>query len=210
MGESLAAKRNLLCPWATYRRAGFSRGGSMFVTSLALRRSVRAVRWTAATVLGVVRIALTLTAFGASHLHGQQQGPLPALDSGATVRLYLRSGARVTGKLIAPFGSDSTRFRYCLYPAPPCMSGDHRYAEQPAGDVTSVQLRRGTRAIPGVAVGSVVGVGFGFGLVGLGQSLGEHTYSSSTKAKIVTLSTFMWAGLGLMVGAGIDKWKHVP
>ena len=158
----------------------------------------------------VLLLALALAIHNSHELYAQLRAPLPALDSGATVRLQVGTGRRVTGKLLAPFAPDSTRFRYCLYPAPPCTARDDRYAEQPAGEVTAVQVRRGTQAIPGVAIGAAVGVGFGFGLVDLGQSLGEHTYSSATKLRLVTLSTLFWAGLGLMVGAGLDKWRHVP
>jgi hypothetical protein len=177
-----------------------------FVNPTARRRKLSRFSLGSATVVLPRYLALALAVFRAQDLQAQARVSLPSLDSGATVRLQLRSGTRVTGTLLTPFGPDSSSFRYCLYPAPPCVTSGHRYAEQPAANVVGVQVRRGTHAIPGVAIGSVVGVGLGFALIDLGESLGESTYSSSKKTGVLTLSTLLWAGLGLMVGAGLDKW----
>src|SRR6185312_3538936 len=66
------------------------------------------------------------------------------VDSGTVVRLQLRSGVREKGRLLSPYAPDSSRVRYCHYPAPSCSLGDERYREQPASDLSAVEVRRGS------------------------------------------------------------------
>ena len=134
----------------------------------------------------------------------------PALDSGTTVRLQLLSGRRVTGKLLAPFARDSVRFRLCLYPAPPCVPGGERYAEQPAADVVELQIRNGTKAIPGLALGSAAGLGLGLLGIDFAESMGETKLSTAEKVTTVSLSVLLVGGLGLMIGGGLDRWRPLP
>ncbi len=139
-------------------------------------------------------------------LSAQQPPALPQLDSGTVVRLQLRSGNSVKGKLLAPFAAESARFRYCTYPAPPCQVGSDRYREQPAANVASWQVRRGTRAVPGLVVGGVLGVWLGFEAVDFAESVGESKLSSGERRRTIAVSTLAIGALGYLIGAGLDKW----
>jgi hypothetical protein len=152
-------------------------------------------------------LALVFGLLAPSGLLAQHASRLPPLDSGVTVRLYLRSGRRVAGKLLVQFAPDSTRFRFCRYPAPPCVIGGHRYVEQPAGQVWRLEIRRGSHAVPGVIVGSALGLGVG--ALGIGFAEGVSDWPISTGQKVTTLScsVLCCAALGLLVGAGLDSWR---
>jgi hypothetical protein len=132
------------------------------------------------------------------------------LDSGSVVRFRLPSGRRIAGKLINSVTPDSSRLRFCLYPAPPCVVGGDRYSEQLTTGLARIEVRRGTQAIPGLALGSGLGLGLGFLAVDFGESMGETRYSTTKKMRIVAISTLFWAGLGVLIGGGLDRWRSVP
>ena len=136
-----------------------------------------------------------------------QQPAMPTrLDSGTVVRLQLRSGGTVKAKLLAAFTPESTRFRYCTYPAPPCIIGGERYREQATADVVSWQQRQGTRAVPGLIIGGVLGVWLGFQAIDFAESVGESKLSAGEKRRTIVISTAAIGALGYLIGAGLDKW----
>jgi|SRR5579859_1678370 len=157
-----------------------------------------------------MKVAIVLALSLAPGLAAQDAAPLPVLDSGAIVRFQLRSGNQASGKLLAPFARDSTRFRFCTYPAPPCGVGGDRYHEQLASDLVGVDVRRGTKAVPGLVLGAALGVGVGFAAVSFDESMSEHTLSTFGKVKVVGIATLIVAGLGWMIGGGIDEWGTAP
>ena len=128
------------------------------------------------------------------------------LDSGTVVRLQLRSGVREKGKLLSPYGPDSSRLRYCHYPAPPCRVGDERYRDQPTSDVSKVEVRRGSAWLPGLAIGGVVGVAFGALVVAFAESVGESPVSTGEKARAIAGGTLVFGGLGALVGSAFERW----
>ena len=78
------------------------------------------------------------------------------LDSATVVRLGLTDGRRITGRLVRPFGPDSTRFVYCPGERRWCPADDAGAIRvTPASDVTRVETRRGSRASRGAALGAV-------------------------------------------------------
>jgi hypothetical protein len=135
-------------------------------------------------------------------LSAQRLLPLPALDSGTAVRLDLRSGQRVAGKLVAPFTPDSARFRFCRYPAPPCIQGGDRYAELLAADVLAIQVRTGTKIVPGAVLGTLFGLGVGFATL----SFSDSKPSFSRRVATLGVSVLIVGGIGLSIGAGSDEW----
>jgi hypothetical protein len=141
-----------------------------------------------------------------SCLAAQQVSRLPPVDSGITVRLHLQSGRRITGKLLVPFAPDSTRFRFCRYPAPPCTMGGDRYAEQAAADVFRLEIRRGNKAVPGVVLGSTFGLALGMAGNGFAEGVSDSRISVGQKATTLGLSILFCAGLGLLIGGGLDSW----
>ncbi len=154
------------------------------------------------------QITLAFAILFPGYLLAQQGRPLPPIDSGTTVRLQLLAGPRISGILIAPFAPDSALFRYCSYPAPPCHVGGQRYMEQSAGNVVAVEVRTGTKAMPGLAIGGIVGVVVGVLGVNFAESQRESSFSTSETVGSIGLSTLIFAGLGLMIGGGMDKWSR--
>ncbi|MFL5531965.1 MAG: hypothetical protein ACJ8BC_08320 [Gemmatimonadales bacterium] len=128
------------------------------------------------------------------------------LDSGTVVRLQLHSGVREKGKLLSPYTQDSSRVRYCHYPAPPCRVGDERYRDQPADDVSGLEVRRGTAWLPGLLIGGAVGVVFGLAAAGFAESLSEVPNTSGQEITAVVGSTAFFGGLGALIGSAFEKW----
>jgi len=146
---------------------------------------------------------LLLTAIG---LRAQTPAPPFQLDSGTVVRLQLHSGVRERGKLLSPYTQDSSRVRYCHYPAPPCRVGDERYRDKPASDFSAVEVRRGTGWLPGLVIGGVVGGAFGAFLVAFAESVGDTRASTGEKASAVAGGTVVFGGLGALIGSAFEKW----
>ena len=130
------------------------------------------------------------------------------LDSGTVVRLQLHSGVREKGKLLSAYAPDSSRLRYCHYPAPPCRVGDARYRDQPTSDVSNVEVRRGNAWLPGLVIGGVVGAVFGSLVVGFSESVGDVPLSTGEKARAIAGGTLVFGGLGALVGSAFERWGY--
>jgi hypothetical protein len=128
------------------------------------------------------------------------------LDSGTVVRLQLHSGVREKGKLLSPYTQDSSRVRYCHYPAPPCRVGDERYREKSASEVSSVEVRRGTGWLPGLVIGGVLGVAFGFVAADFAESINETPNTTGQEVRAVAGSTVFFGGLGALIGSAFERW----
>jgi hypothetical protein len=141
----------------------------------------------------------------------QGQGPrLPrTLETGTVVRFHLGGGKQEGGRLLAPFAPDSTTFRYCRYPAPPCEIGGLRYVERPLTDVRGIDLHRGTRAPLGGYIGGGFGFFFGLELRSFSESMAEHDLSTGEDIGIVAGSTLFFGLIGVMIGAMFTKWAPI-
>jgi hypothetical protein len=150
---------------------------------------------------------LVITCLGPLPLWPQEALVRQTLDSGTVLRLHLQDARMEKGKLLTPFTPDDTIFHYCRYPAPPCAVGDNRYVERPAWDVSSVDIRSGTRIWWGVGIGVPIGLAWSYMTVGLIEYGRETNVGTGEAIRITLLSTAVWAGLGALIGAGIDVWK---
>jgi hypothetical protein len=156
-------------------------------------------------VHGSATLALQLLWLIPTGLQAQTVRPF-TLDSGTVVRLQLHSGVREKGKLLSRYAADSSRVRYCHYPAPPCRVGDERYRDQSASDVSSVEVRRGTAWLPGLAIGGVVGVAFGALVVAFAEDVGESPVSTGEKVRALGGGTIVFGGLGALIGTAFERW----
>jgi hypothetical protein len=151
-------------------------------------------------------LAIQLLLLTTLKLSAQTPASPVKLDSGTVVRLQLRSGVQEKGKLLSPYIQDSSRVRYCHYPAPPCRVGDERYRDKPATEVSSLEVRRGTAWLPGLAIGGVVGVAFGFLAADFAESLNESPNTTGQEITTVAVSTAFFGGLGALIGSAFEKW----
>jgi hypothetical protein len=146
---------------------------------------------------------LLLTPMG---LRAQTPAPPFRLDSGTVVRLQLHSGAWEKGKLLSPYAQDSSRVRYCHYPAPPCRVGDERFRDKPASDFSIVEVRRGTAWLPGLVIGGLVGAAFGGFVVAFAEGVGDSPASTGEKVSAVAGGAVVFGGLGALIGSAFEKW----
>lgn len=157
-------------------------------------------------VRGSAALALHLLWLISTGLLAQAPARPFKLDSGTVVRLQLHSGVREKGKLLSPYASDSSRIRYCHYPAPPCRVGDERYRDQPISDVSNVEVHRGSAWLPGLVIGGVVGAVFGSLVIGFSESVGDVPLSTGEKARAIAGGTLVFGGLGALVGSAFERW----
>jgi hypothetical protein len=133
------------------------------------------------------------------------------LDSSSVIRLHLTGGRRVTGRLLAPFGPDSTRFVWCAGVRGPCGADARSGARvTPAADVTRVETRRGHRAARGAVVGAIAAA-VGAAAVCAATDVGGCDPAKGGFFSYVLLPTALaGAGVGAIVGAGISVWERAP
>lgn len=137
-----------------------------------------------------------------------------ALDSGRVVRLHLVRGAPETGRLIAPFAADSTTFRYCLYYAPPCgSSADATWRQRPASDIVRLEIKVGSRALRGFAIGSLA-CGLVWGLVSPVAGWPDWTDNPAYLLIDILGGAIAMAptcgGVGALIGAQQPVWGPPP
>jgi hypothetical protein len=128
------------------------------------------------------------------------------LDSGAAVRLFLTDGRRATGRLLAPFGPDSTRFFYCpgargVCGAPPFAGPRTTAADQ----VVRVETRRGNRAVTGALIGTGAALGATAIACALVDGLGCDP-ADGTFVYAVLPAGLVGAGIGALIGGSIAVW----
>ncbi|HSJ75103.1 MAG TPA: hypothetical protein VK899_02795 [Gemmatimonadales bacterium] len=152
------------------------------------------------------QLATQLLLLTPTGLRAQTSAPPFQLDSGTVVRLQLHSGAREKGKLLSPYAQDSSRVRYCHYPAPPCRVGDERYRDKAASDVSNLEVRRGTAWLPGLVIGGLVGAAFGAFVVGFEESVGDRPVTDGEKFRAIAGGTLIFGGLGALVGSAFERW----
>jgi hypothetical protein len=155
---------------------------------------------------GRARLFWCLLLLAPAGLVAQQPEPAIRVDSGTVVRLRLRSDSVVKGKLLSPYAGDSTRIRYCHFPAPPCRVGEQGYRERLKSDISSLEVHRGTGWLPGLVVGGAVGVGFGIFFIDLVESLGEVPLSTGEKITAMGGSVLVFGGLGTLIGSLFERW----
>lgn len=158
-------------------------------------------------MIRILWLLCALSAAASSPLQAQEPVVTRTLDSSAVVRLYLRDGGVEKGKLVTPFGPDSTVVRYCRYPAPPCRIGGDRYAEHLVSEVTQLDVRSGTRVWWGAAIGASLGILAGFATIEFIEWGEERQLSTGEGIRVVFLSTALLGGLGTLIGAGLDAWR---
>jgi hypothetical protein len=157
-----------------------------------------------------VRLLCAIGAAAAVPLGAQEPVVSRTLDSSAVVRFYLRSGGVEKGKLLTPFGPDSTMFRFCRYPAPPCTIGGDRYVERPEWDVTRLDLRSGTRLWWGTGIGASLGIIAGLTMIDFIEWGEERQLGTGEGIRVVLVSTAILVGIGALIGAGLDVWRPAP
>lgn len=155
--------------------------------------------------------AVVLFALGAA-VDVRAQNPLVTvpLDSGAVIRLHLRDGVTEGGKLIAPFGPESTQFSYCRWPALPCSVGGSGHLRRPTADVFRIDVHRGARAPRGAVVGGLVGVALGLVYIEALRYSSETPLESGDRVRVVSASTALCAVFGATIGGLFDRWSRAP
>jgi hypothetical protein len=144
-------------------------------------------------------------------LPAQQPLVRTTLDSGTVVRLHLNTGDAEAGRLLAPFATDSTTFRFCRFPAPPCSGpAGPRYAERLVADVRSVDRHTGTRWKRGALVGAVIGTTWVVSLFASGADcFPDLAGISRVGACATSIGGFISipALVGAIVGSGWHTWR---
>ena len=111
---------------------------------------------------------------------------------------------------MAPFGPDSSMFRYCLYYAAPCLSAtDERLRERPASDIARLEIKVGSRAGRGFLIGTAAcGLVWAF----LGPYVGWPDWTNNPAYLLVNfvggaiVSAPTCGGLGALIGAQKPVW----
>ena len=133
------------------------------------------------------------------------------LDSATAVRLRLTDGRRVTGRLVQPFGRDSTRFVYCPGERAWCPAdGAGAVRVTPAADVTRVETRRGTRASRGAVLGAVAGAAAASAFCAVTDTGGCDPAKGSFFGYVLLPAALVGAGVGALVGGSIAVWGPAP
>jgi hypothetical protein len=153
------------------------------------------------------RLALAVAVFTPVGAEAQVQLVSQALDSNTVIRVRLRTGLREKARLLADFGPDSTLLRYCRDPSTPCVRRSIRYIERPATDAVALEVRRGSRALTGAVIGAPIGLAIGWFAVALSENASELPGSTGKRAGIMLPVTALFAGIGALMGAGIDVWS---
>lgn len=131
------------------------------------------------------------------------------LDSATAVRLRLTDGRRVTGRLVQPFGPDSTRFVYCRGERARCpAAGAVRVT--PAADVTRVETRRGSRASRGAALGALVAAASASAFCAVTDTGGCDPAKGSFFGYVLVPAALVGAGIGALAGGSITVWAPAP
>lgn len=154
---------------------------------------------------------VALLLLGGAPLSAQDPLLYLPLDSATTVRLHLTDGRRITGRLVAPFAPDSTRFVYCASAHGPCGGvGASRVRVVPITDVTAVETRRGSRATPGALIGALVTVGGAAIFCALTDTGGCDPAHGGFFSYVLLPAALTGAGLGALVGSSISVWARAP
>lgn len=133
------------------------------------------------------------------------------LDSATVVRLGLTDGRRITGRLVRPFGPDSTRFVYCPGERRWCPADDAgAIRATPASDVTRVETRRGSRASRGAALGAVAAAAAASAFCAVTDTGGCDPAKGSFFGYVLLPAALVGAGVGALVGGSISVWGPAP
>lgn len=157
----------------------------------------------ASTLAGAARALALVTAVTAAGASAQQPlVPVP-LDSGAIIRLRFSSAPPEIGRLVAPFGPDSSAFRYYDRFRLTEFHTRGGVFVTPAAGVAAVDVRVRTRSSEGAMFGGVVGLGFG--LAGY-KAFAGHCVDCQTMLGFGAASL---AGVSALIGASIGGRSFV-
>ncbi|MBI1967730.1 MAG: hypothetical protein HYS40_07055 [Gemmatimonadetes bacterium] len=146
----------------------------------------------------------------AAPVSAQQLVYLP-LDSATVVRLHLLRGGTVSGRLLVPFGPDSTRFTWCPAGRGGCRWDAGRTRRlTPAADVRRVDVRRGSRSTQGAVIGGAVLVGVAATFCALTDTGGCDPARGGFLSYVALPTALVGSGIGAIVGGGIPKWEEAP
>jgi len=133
------------------------------------------------------------------------------LDSATTVRLGLVGGGRIVGRLVAPYGPDSSRFVYCPGMYRPCRGADAgRVRAVPAAEVALVETRRGSRATRGAVAGALVAAGGAAVFCALTDTGGCDPAKGGYFSYVLLPAALAGAGIGALIGGTIPVWARAP
>lgn len=133
------------------------------------------------------------------------------LDSATVVRLHFLRGERVAGRLLAPFGPDSTTLVYCQVKRSTCLSsaGENRHAA-PAAELTRIDIRRGTRSTEGAIAGALILIGGAATFCALTDTRGCDPSHGGFLSYVVLPTALVGAGIGAILGGGVSRWEQAP
>lgn len=161
--------------------------------------------------LGVAGITALVLVSGGRPVASQESLLYVPLDSATAVRLHLANGRRVTGRLVAPFGPDSTRFAYCPGVRGPCATTERSAVRVlPAAAVTAVDTRRGSRATRGALLGALAAAGGAAAFCALTDTGGCDPARGGFFSYVLLPTTLAGAGVGALIGGSISVWARAP
>ncbi len=127
------------------------------------------------------------------------------------MRLGLAGGSRVTGRLVVPYGPDSSSFVYCPGLYGPCQgTSTRRVRTVPTAEVVLVETRRGSRATRGAVVGALVSAGGAAVFCALTDTGGCDPARGGYFSYVLLPAALAGAGIGALIGATIPVWVRAP
>ena len=155
-------------------------------------------------------VAFAVLALALAGPAGAQALVLVPLDSGTAVRLQIEAGPKITGRLLAPFGEDSTRFLYCPTLRGTCDGVKYSARVTPATSVSRVEAQNGTRATRGAFIGAGLALGTALAACTLIDDLGCDPTNGSFFTYVALPVGFLGAGIGALIGSTVPKWSVAP
>ena len=154
--------------------------------------------------------ALAALALAVAAPAGAQALVLIPLDSGTAVRLQIEAGPKITGRLLAPFAEDSTRFLYCPTLRGTCDGVKFSQRTTLAANVSRVEMQTGTRATRGAFMGAGIALGTALAACTLIDDLGCDPTNGSFFTYVALPVGFLGAGIGALIGGTVPKWSVAP
>ncbi len=140
-----------------------------------------------------------------------QEPGAAALDSGTLVRMHLRSGEAVRGRLLQTFRPSDATLTFCRYPGTPCATlSDARVDKMPAAHVEQIDVAHGTHWIRGALIGGVVGGLLAMFYIQLGHGLCDDSACEAESARYGRAAFALALGLGVAFGSQSVGWRPAP
>lgn len=134
------------------------------------------------------------------------------LDSATVVRLHFLRGGRVTGRLLAPLGPDSTTIAFCRVRRTQCSTQGPvpERLTVPVTAVTRVDVRRGTRTTEGAIAGAFIMIGAAATFCALTDTRGCDPSHGGFISYVALPTAVVGAGIGALFGGSVTRWEQAP